>query len=287
MQVMRVGLVGAGPWAQMFTGPMVRGTEGLELAGVWARRPEAAAELGWGTFGSYDELLDACEAVAFAVPPDVQSTMALQAAKADKHVLLDKPIARDVAAAKALADAVDEAGVVSQVALTNRFVARTRSFLDEMAAAEIAQVSCRFITRAVLEGSVYATPWRVAEPHGLLDLGPHAFDLVLAIAGPVADVVASEHLGVLSARLQHESGVASDVTLSAVTPDATEPLAIEVLTSVGRAVLPPKDREAAIASRALFGAEFVQAVRGEITQPIDVHRGLEVQRLLDRVQRAL
>ncbi|MCU1602222.1 MAG: oxidoreductase [Frankiales bacterium] len=284
---MKVGLVGAGPWARMFTGPLVLETEGLELAGVWARRPEAAAELGWGTFGSYDELLASCDAVAFAVPPDIQSSMAPVAARAGKHLLLDKPIARDVAAAEALAEAVAEAGVVSQVALTNRFVPTTRAFLDEMASADIANVCCRFITSAVLEGSVYATPWRVAEPHGLLDLGPHAFDLVLALAGAVAEVVASEHLGVLSARLAHESGVVSDVTLSAVTPDATGPLAIEVVTAAGRAVLPPKDQEAALASRAIFGQEFVQAVRGTISQPIDVHRGLEVQRLLERVQRAL
>ncbi|WP_010269954.1 hypothetical protein [Streptomyces sp. SA3_actG] len=42
------------------------------LTAVWARRPEAAAALaaehGATAAGSFEELLDTCEAVAFAVP---------------------------------------------------------------------------------------------------------------------------------------------------------------------------------------------------------------------------
>ncbi|MHB8468022.1 MAG: Gfo/Idh/MocA family oxidoreductase, partial [Acidimicrobiales bacterium] len=67
------------------------------LAGVWARRPEAAAELaarfGAPAFDRYEDLLDASEAVAFAVPPDVQATMALEAVAAGKALLLEKPLA--------------------------------------------------------------------------------------------------------------------------------------------------------------------------------------------------
>ena len=65
----RVGLVGAGPWATMFHAPMLAGASRLELAVVWARRPEAAAVLadrfGIQAVGSFDELLSRCDAVAF------------------------------------------------------------------------------------------------------------------------------------------------------------------------------------------------------------------------------
>src|SRR4051794_30351396 len=71
-----VGLIGAGPWASMVHAPVLANSPHTRLAGVWARRPEAAAELAAKNktvaFDSVDALLDACEAVACAVPPDVQ-----------------------------------------------------------------------------------------------------------------------------------------------------------------------------------------------------------------------
>ncbi|MDQ1396460.1 MAG: hypothetical protein QOG64_1719, partial [Acidimicrobiaceae bacterium] len=38
-----VGLVGAGPWATMVHAPVLSAGPETLLAGVWARRPEAAA----------------------------------------------------------------------------------------------------------------------------------------------------------------------------------------------------------------------------------------------------
>src|SRR5579885_1932564 len=79
---LRVGLVGAGPWATMFHAPMVAGADGVELTTVWARRQEAAEELaerhGATATTSYDDLLAGVDAVAFAVPPDAQAAMATQ-----------------------------------------------------------------------------------------------------------------------------------------------------------------------------------------------------------------
>lgn len=71
---MRVGLVGAGPWAGMFTAPLIDGSLDLSLAGVWARRPEAASALAREhdtvPADSFEALLEGCDAVAFNVPPD-------------------------------------------------------------------------------------------------------------------------------------------------------------------------------------------------------------------------
>ena len=43
--MIRVGLVGAGPWAGLFTAPMLASAPGLSLAAVWARR--ASADRCW------------------------------------------------------------------------------------------------------------------------------------------------------------------------------------------------------------------------------------------------
>ena len=74
-------------------------------------------------------LLVDCEAVAFAVPPDVQAAMATEAARAGKALLLDKPIGLTLPEAEALTAAVDAAGVVSQLVLSNRYRPRVREFL--------------------------------------------------------------------------------------------------------------------------------------------------------------
>jgi Oxidoreductase family, NAD-binding Rossmann fold len=119
---------------------------------VWAQRPEAARALaeahGSRVVGSLEELWDVCEAVAFAVPPDVQAELAAVAARAGRHLLLDKPVALTVAAAEELAAVVGEAGVVSQMVLTNRYAPTGRAFLAaaeefEMVGARCASLSGR------------------------------------------------------------------------------------------------------------------------------------------------
>src|SRR6476620_7946022 len=133
----RVGLVGGGPWATMVHAPMLASSAAVELAGVWARRQEAAAELanadGVTAFGSFEDLLDAVDAVAFAVPPAVQADLGVVAASAGKALLLEKPIAADLHGAERLADACHEAGVGTQVLLTWRYASAVRSFLADVA----------------------------------------------------------------------------------------------------------------------------------------------------------
>src|SRR5688500_10240388 len=120
-----VGLVGAGPWAATMHGPVLAAGPETRLAAVWARRAGAAGELAarLGTYAavSYEDLLSRCEAVAFAVPPDVQAELAPRAARAGKALLLEKPLALDPGGARAVAEAVAEAGVVTQLVLTKRY----------------------------------------------------------------------------------------------------------------------------------------------------------------------
>jgi 3-hydroxyisobutyrate dehydrogenase-like beta-hydroxyacid dehydrogenase len=58
-----------------------------ELVGVWGRNPAKAEALarrfGVGGYEDLDALLGAVDAVAVAVPPDVQAELAVRAARAD------------------------------------------------------------------------------------------------------------------------------------------------------------------------------------------------------------
>ena len=296
MSGVAVGLVGAGPWAGMLHAPMLAGGPETRLAGVWARRPEAAGALaaahGARAAASLEELFGRCEAVAFAVPPDVQAELGKVAARAGKHLLLDKPLALTVAAAEELAGAVADAGVVSQMVLTNRYGPRGRAFLDQAAGFEVVGARCASLSGAMLEGSPFATPWR--RRHGaLLDVGPHLFDLLEAAVGPIEELSGrGDPLRWTSLTCRHAGGQVSDVSMSLSLPLAQSVFECVLFGPAG--ALPyrrPPDPASATAELAAAAAtlrrEFAAAVTSGVSPALDVHRGLRLQRLIDVATRSL
>src|SRR5262249_52614709 len=112
---LNVGLIGAGPWPRMVTGPVLAAGPETTVTGVWSRTSAHAAEfaeqLGVAVFDDVDALFDSCDAVAIAVAPEAQPELAVRAVRKGKALLLEKPLAADVAGARAIADAVHDAGV--------------------------------------------------------------------------------------------------------------------------------------------------------------------------------
>ena len=131
----RFGLVGTGYWAQVAHARALASAPGIDFAAVWGRNTEAAAALaaqhGIAAHVDFDAFLADVDAVAFSVPPDVQSELAVRAAEAGKHLLLEKPVALTEAAAEALAKAVQGAGVASGVFFTCRFQPDISAWLEE------------------------------------------------------------------------------------------------------------------------------------------------------------
>jgi len=278
----KVGVVGAGPWASLVHAPVLAASPHTELVGVWARRPEAAAELatrhGVPAFDDVDALFDECEVVAFAVPPDVQATLATRAAAAGKHLLLEKPIALGLPEAESLVDAIDAAGVRSMVVLSNRYSATVRSFLEQAQSFDALGGRGVFVSGAFL-GGMFATPWRL-ERGPLLDLGPHVIDLLDAALGPVVGVHATGHLlGWVGLQLLHESGVTSQVGLCA--SSAVEPSRAS-LELYGRAGVHELDLTGATgaAAFATLAEELAHTVTSGEAHPLDARRGLHLQRII-------
>jgi hypothetical protein len=121
---LRVGLLGTGYWALHVHGTAITKSPQTSLEGVWGRDPAKANDLATRLrskgFDDLDELLGSVDAVSIAVPPDIQATLAVRAAGAGCHLLLDKPLALDVASAQAVVDAVDQAGVAAPTLRTGR-----------------------------------------------------------------------------------------------------------------------------------------------------------------------
>ncbi|OEU88601.1 oxidoreductase [Streptomyces abyssalis] len=257
-----------------------------ELVSVWARRPEAAAEVA-GPYGasvaaSFAELLDVCEAVAFAVPPAVQAGLAVRAARAGRALLLEKPLGEDLASARALADAVDEAGAVSQLVLSKRYHPGTREFLSRARRLKVAGARSCYIHGAFLGGEM-ATAWRL-EHGALLDLGPHLLDLLDLAVGPIAEVRGTgDSRRWIELTCEHENGAVSQASLSGAIRLARARTRIELYGEEEELVydaaeLDPEE------GWPVLRREFAEAVRGRRSADPDARRGLRLQELLEQVR---
>ncbi|GLY03551.1 oxidoreductase [Actinoplanes sp. NBRC 101535] len=222
----RFGLFGTGPWAHLAHAPALAAHPEVEFAGVWGRdagrAAGLAAEYGARAYSDVDELIAEVDAVAVALPPDVQAPIALRAARAGRHLLLDKPVATVATEAAEIAQAVEDHDVASVVFFTRRFAPEIAGFLDDVVA-----IGGWSEARVDHLGSIFtpdnpfgASPWR-RERGGLWDVGPHALALVLPVLGPVAEVTAmSGERDLTYLLLRHGSGATSRLTLSVDAPPA-------------------------------------------------------------------
>jgi predicted dehydrogenase len=288
---LRVGLVGAGPWARTVHAPGIADHPGTTLSAVWARRPEAAQDLA-NKFGAEvaadpDELLSTVDAVAFAVPPDVQAGLAVKAAHAGKHVILEKPIASTVEDAERLADAVTEAGVASLVMLTRRFAPETKQLLAQLhRTGGWTGADARWLTGALLSGPYADSPWR-HERGALDDIGPHVFDLLDAALGEITDVVAAyrSKTGLWQLILEHAGGASSTASMSMTMPVQPTFADFTIYGEHGARTLSNRDTSAQDCYTALLDDFVAMVDSGTTEHPVDVRRGLRIQRVLDLARR--
>ncbi|WP_072802914.1 Gfo/Idh/MocA family protein [Rhodococcoides yunnanense] len=283
---MRIGLVGAGPWARSTHAPALAAHPGVEFVGVWARRPEAAAEMGAPVYDSYDHLVADVDAVAFAVPPEVQSVLALTAAQAGKHLLLDKPIAATLDDAERLVEAVGHAGVGSIVTLTRRFAPETRQFLDEARGKNWSAGTGTWLSGALLGGEYSLSQWRHRDG-ALFDVGPHVFDLLDITLGRIAGVALSRvdtRSDSWTITLEHEGGALSTSVLSLRTPVQPSLFRIELSGSDGVVTLADRSTPATACFAVLLD-EFLGSIESGTEHECSVHRGLHLQKVLSGAAR--
>ncbi|GAA4555368.1 Gfo/Idh/MocA family oxidoreductase [Planotetraspora kaengkrachanensis] len=283
-----MGLVGAGPWAEMVHAPELAAGPHTRLAGVWARRREAADELAARhrvpSYERLEDLFDRCEAVAFCVPPAVQAELAVLAAKAGKAVLLEKPLAADLDGARRLADAIGEAGVASQMVFTFRYSPATTAFLERARALRPYGGHASSLS-GVLHGGAFATPWRL-ERGALLDIGPHVIDLMDAALGPVASVRAhGDPLGWVGLLLDHTGGAVSEVSLTMAGSGDLPPTRVDVYGAEGSATL--LGSEIGDDAFAAVAREFAGTVRRGGGHPLDARHGLRMQEIIADAERQL
>ncbi len=293
---MRFGLVGTGYWARTVHAPALAATAasaasgpgGIEFTAVWGRNAATAADLAASyratPYQDFDTFLAGVDAVAFAVPPDVQAPLATRAARAGRHLLLEKPIALTGPDADELAAAVSQAGVASVVFFTARFRPDVRAWLAEVTTTGgWAGGQALWLGTALQPGSPFNTPWRRARG-ALWDLAPHVISLLWASLGPVTAVTAAGGPGEIT---HHADGASAAVTVTLSAPGNAALSRLELWGPAGRSAAPLETGPPTAALRTALTALAASAQDGQPSHPCDVHFGRAVVQVLADAQRQL
>jgi len=201
MKEIGVAIMGAGAVSREHAKAYLKNPH-TRIIGVCSRREESAKrlveELGLecALYPNYEALLsdDRVDAVSICMPNYLHARLAIQAARAGKHIVLEKPVGIHLDEVRGLRESVREAGVLSIVSFVfrwNPMVQTIRTLLDQGAIGEIVYAECDFwhgikptfpsyewIRRREFAGGAFITG------------GCHVVDLIRYCAGEVVEVSA-------------------------------------------------------------------------------------------------
>jgi predicted dehydrogenase len=289
---LKIGVCGTAYWAETVHLPALSEAPGYRLAGVYGRNLERVAALaeqfGIPAFTDFNAFLDAQDAVSFAVPPAVQETLALQAVKAGKPVIVEKPVAPTVDGAEAIGEAVKAAGVSAVCFLTRNFIPELLDFTEKAMAKGVRTAKARFLSSALSPGSPYAgSVWRQERNATLWDVGPHLLTSLMNLLGPIKSLAVRRTMeGGLTADLQHCNGLTSSFEVNQRMPLGPLQEALIVQTDCGEMRLEnlTYDRIAAFRRAA---ALLLRAVDGDARAKAAFDDAIHLVRILAAAEQSL
>ena len=198
MRALRFGIIGLGNVAPMHA-EAIGLTEGAELVAVADSDRERGAAFGARyrvrCHARYQDLLacDDVDAVCICTPHDLHSPMTIEAAQTGKHVLCEKPMARNLAECDRMIAACERAGVTLAVVFPVRsepLAAKLKAAIDGGELGRLLWASANTLWYRSAE-YYRSAAWRGTWEHEgggvLINQGIHGLDLLLWTAGmPVA-----------------------------------------------------------------------------------------------------
>ena len=199
--MIRAAVYGLGRWGSRLVDSVrdsrkIRVTTGITREP--ARRVEFAQRAGIELASSYAQVLKNpnIDAVILATPHSQHSTQVIEAAKAGKHVFVEKPFTLTRASAERAIDACKQADVTLVLGFNRRFAPSFNEMLRRIADGEIGEVlhveaQNSGPTGYSLKPGYWRSTRKEAPGGGMTARGIHGLDCMIRIAGHVASVYAS------------------------------------------------------------------------------------------------
>lgn len=198
MAQVRIAVVGAGLIGRTHIGVLRSGNPDYTLAGVADPAPAAAEEartLGYPIFATVEELLERAkpDGVIVAVPNQMHVTTGLQCVERKIPVLIEKPVADDVASALRLVEAAEKAGVATLVGHHRRHNPIMRKAAEIIAGGGIGRVvAANGLWLSHKPKDYFNVTWRRAPGGGTVLINAiHDIDCLRMLCGDVETVSAS------------------------------------------------------------------------------------------------
>jgi UDP-N-acetyl-2-amino-2-deoxyglucuronate dehydrogenase len=196
---LRFAIVGCGTIAPVHA-EAIGHTNGAVLVAVTSRRPEQARAFAQGRGIEWaltlDDLLrrSDVDVVTICTPSGLHAEMAIAAARAGKHVVVEKPIAVTLAQADAMLDACRQAGRSLAVVSQLRFAPEVQEVHAAVASGLlgrllVADLSMKYFrSQAYYDSAGWRGTWALDGGGALMNQGIHGIDLLLHLAGPASTI---------------------------------------------------------------------------------------------------
>lgn len=223
----RTGVIGVGNMGQHHARvcATIPGSKLVGVADIDRHRAETiAGRYGVAAYTDYRELLDQVDAVCIASPTASHHEIGMASLERGVHVLMEKPLASTLEAARDLTARARDLGLVLQVGHVERFNPTFVELMNVLSDHQILGLEARRL-------SPFAT--RAADVSVVFDLMVHDLDLIMTLVGaPLRSVQAiggrlrSPQLDHVMAILNFVNGPVASVTASKVTQHKVRQLSV-------------------------------------------------------------
>ena len=215
------GIVGCGMIAN-FHAKAIADAKGCHLVGVTARRSDAAAEFAGKyeceSFGTLESMLsdDRIGAVSICTPSGAHLDPAVEAAKAGRHVVVEKPLEITTERCDQIIRACDDAGVRLSVTFQSRFHRSSQLMKRAVEEKRFGTVTLGdayvkwYRSQEYYDSGAWRGTWSLDGGGALMNQAIHSVDLLLWLMGPVQEVSA------MTSTLTHERIEVEDVAIANV-----------------------------------------------------------------------
>lgn len=195
----RIAVIGLGMAVTPHAKSLVDLKDRVEVVAAFSpsetRRAAFAVKFPFPLADSLDAILadTSVDCVEILAPPNTHLDLVRKCAAAGKHILLEKPLEVSTERSAALVEIARKAGVTLGVMLQHRFrpaALKLRAMMHEGALGKI--VNCSTVIRLWRPQSYYDVEGRGTRARDgggvLITQGIHTLDLMLSLAGPIAEV---------------------------------------------------------------------------------------------------